>query len=150
MSFILSDFRHYKLFDKKCMTYIVHPVLSLENKWNHKVDRIFCKPTLCLTVYKTHILVLSNAGHYNMIKHLHLWATFVKCEKKLCIHSQFIFPANFRSLTNCIFQFKFRLLLSGLLNRTIDSDIKVWNHVLFTLASDHDEQKTKPSYKIFR
>jgi hypothetical protein len=30
------------------------------------------------------------------------------------------------------------------------SDIKVLNHVLLTLASDHDEQKTKPTHKIFR
>jgi hypothetical protein len=32
---------------------------------------------------------------------------------------------------------------SGLLNRTIDSDIKVLNHVLLTLASAHDKQKSK-------
>ena len=58
----------------------------------------------------------------------------------------FIYPENFRSLTDHIFQFKFWLWLSGLLNCTIDSDIKVLNHTLLTLASDHDEQKTKPSY----
>jgi hypothetical protein len=34
-----------------------------------------------------------------------------------------------------IFEFKFRLWLSDLLNRAIDSDIKVLNHVLLTLAS---------------
>jgi hypothetical protein len=33
--------------------------------------------------------------------------------------------------------------LSGLLNHTIDSDMKVLNHLLLTLASDHDEQKNK-------
>jgi hypothetical protein len=45
-------------------------------------------------------------------------------------------------------KFNIRLWLSGLLNCTIDSDIKVLNHILLMLASDHDEQKTKPSYKI--
>jgi hypothetical protein len=44
-----------------------------------------------------------------------------------------------------IFQFKFRHWLSGILKRKIDSDIKVLNHILLKLASDHDEQKTKPS-----
>jgi hypothetical protein len=34
-------------------------------------------------------------------------------------------------------------IFSGLLNRTIDSDIKVLNHVLLTLANDHDKQKSK-------
>ena len=50
------------------------------------------------------------------------------------------FPDHFHSLTNNIFQFKFRLLLSGLLNHTIESDIKVLNHILLTFASDHSEQ----------
>jgi hypothetical protein len=36
----------------------------------------------------------------------------------------------------------------SLLNRTIDSDIKVLDHILLTLASDHDEQKAKPYYKL--
>jgi hypothetical protein len=57
---------------------------------------------------------------------------------------EFIYPENFQSLTNHIFQFNFRLWLSGHLNRTINSDI---NHVLLTFASDHNVQKTKP-YKI--
>ena len=56
---------------------------------------------------------------------------------------------HFCSLTNRIFQFKFWCWLSSPLKCTIDSDIKVLNHVFLTLASDHDEQKTKPSYKIF-
>jgi hypothetical protein len=37
------------------------------------------------------------------------------------------FPEHFHSLTNIIFQFKFRLWLSYLLNRAIDSDIKILN-----------------------
>ena len=41
----------------------------------------------------------------------------------------------FHSVTDIVFQFKFRLWLSDLLNRAIDSDIKVLNHVLLTLAS---------------
>jgi hypothetical protein len=45
--------------------------------------------------------------------------------------------------TDHIFYFKNLLCFSGLLNRTIDSDIKVLNHVLITLASDHDKQKSK-------
>ena len=45
------------------------------------------------------------------------------------------FPEHFHSFTDIIFQFKFRLWLSDLLNRAIDSDIKVLNHVLLTLAS---------------
>ena len=60
-----------------------------------------------------------------------------------------IFSEHFRSLTDHIFQFKFWRWISGLLNRTIDSDIKVLNHVLLTLASDHDKQKTKPNTKFF-
>jgi hypothetical protein len=47
-----------------------------------------------------------------------------------------------------IFQVKFRRWLSGLLNHTLDSDIKVLNHVLLALASDHDKQKTKPNTKF--
>jgi hypothetical protein len=56
-----------------------------------------------------------------------------------------IFPEHFYSLTDCIFQVKFRRWLSGLLNHTLDSDIKVLNHVLLALASDHDKQKSKPN-----
>ena len=37
------------------------------------------------------------------------------------------FPEHFHSFTNIIFQFKFRLWLSDLLNCAIDSDIKVLN-----------------------
>ena len=37
------------------------------------------------------------------------------------------FPEHFHSFTDIIFQFKFRLWLSDLLNRAIDSDIKVLN-----------------------
>jgi hypothetical protein len=64
------------------------------------------------------------------------------------LDGEFIYPEKFRSLTDHILKFKFRLWLSGLLYCTIDSDIKVLNHVLLKLASDHDEQKTKPFYKI--
>ena len=35
---------------------------------------------------------------------------------------EFIYPENFRSLTDHIFQFNFQLWLSGLLNCTIDAD----------------------------
>ena len=45
------------------------------------------------------------------------------------------FPEHFHSFTDIIFQFKFRLWLSDLLNHAINSDIKVLNHVLLTLAS---------------
>ena len=38
---------------------------------------------------------------------------------------EFIYPEIFCSLSDCIFQFKFQLQLSGLLNRSIDSDIKI-------------------------
>ena len=62
--------------------------------------------------------------------------------------SEFIYSEKFRSLTKRIFEFKFQFWLSSLLNRTIDSDIKVLNHILLTLGSDYDEQKTKPFYKI--
>jgi hypothetical protein len=37
------------------------------------------------------------------------------------------FPEHFHSFTDIIFQFKFRFWLSDLLNRAIDSDIKVLN-----------------------
>jgi hypothetical protein len=37
------------------------------------------------------------------------------------------FPEHFHSFTHIIFQFKFRLWLCDLLNRSIDSDIKVLN-----------------------
>ena len=57
-----------------------------------------------------------------------------------------IFPVHFCSLTDRIFQFKFRRWLSGLLNCTIDSDIHILNHILLMLLSDHDEQKTKHSH----
>ena len=60
-----------------------------------------------------------------------------------------IFPEHFRFLTDPIFQFKFRCWLSGLLKRTIDLDIKVLNHILLTLASDHDYLKTKPWIQYF-
>ena len=61
-----------------------------------------------------------------------------------------IFSEHFHSITDRIFHFKIHLWFSGLLNRTIDSDIKVLNHVLLTLASDHDKQKSKTLHtKIF-
>jgi hypothetical protein len=86
-------------------------------------------------------------------KHSHLRVTFVKCEYKFCIDSQtasLIFPEHFLSLTDRIFQFKFRHWLSGHLKRTIDSDIKVLNHILLSHASDHDEQKkTKKHHTKF-
>ena len=43
------------------------------------------------------------------------------------------------------FQFKFWLGLSGLLKHTIDSGIKVLNHILLTIARDHNTQKIKLS-----
>ena len=51
-----------------------------------------------------------------------------------------LYPKDFHSLTDRIFLFNFRLWLSGPLYRTIDS---VLNHILLTLASDHDEQKNQ-------
>ena len=45
------------------------------------------------------------------------------------------FPEHFHSFTDIIFQFKFQLWLSDLLNRAVDSDKKVLNHVYLTLAS---------------
>ena len=56
---------------------------------------------------------------------------------------ELIFSEHFHSITDHIFHFKSRLWFSGLWNRTIDSDIKVLNHVLLMLASDLDKQKSK-------
>jgi hypothetical protein len=53
--------------------------------------------------------------------HSHLLVTFVKCEQKFCIDSQ----------TASLY------IRKSLLNRTIDSDIKVLDHILLTLASNH-------------
>jgi hypothetical protein len=86
------------------------------------------------------------SGLYNATKTLA--SCFCKMQIKILYWSpdgELIFPEHFRSLTDRIFQFKFLLWLSGLLNCTIDSDITVLNHILWMLASDHDEQKTKPS-----
>jgi hypothetical protein len=41
------------------------------------------------------------------------------------------------------------MLIIQSLKCTIDWDIKVLNHILLTLASDHDEQKTKPWIQYF-
>jgi hypothetical protein len=84
------------------------------------------------------------------VKYLYL---FVHCDVQhilRCVFALFFFVDNFRSLTNNTFQYKFHLWLSGLLNRTIEPDIRVLNHILLTLGSDHDEQKTKHAYKFFR
>ena len=89
---------------------------------------------------------------YNTTKTLAFASYFCEMRVKILywlLDGELKFPDHFRSLTDNIFQYKFRLWLSGLLNRTIESDLKVLNHVLLALASDHDEQKTKPAYKIF-
>ena len=54
-----------------------------------------------------------------------------------------IFLEHFHSITDCNFHFKIRFSFSGLLNCTIDSNIKVLNHVHLTLANDHDTQKSE-------
>ena len=59
------------------------------------------------------------------------------------------FPEHFRSLIDRIFQFKFRLWLSGLLNCTIDSDIKVLNHILFNANKWPWWAKNKTCIQIF-
>ena len=90
-------------------------------------------------------------GLYTVTKTLTFASYFCKMRVKILYWSpdgEFIYLENFPPLTDHIFQFNFRFWLSGLLNRLIDSDIKVLNYVLLTLASDHDEQKLKPSYKI--
>ena len=89
-------------------------------------------------------LTLWSSGLYNATKTLY----FCKMRVKIVYwwpDGELIFPEHFRSLIDRIFQFKFRHWLSGILKRKIDSDIKVLNHILLKLASDHDEQKTKPS-----
>ena len=76
---------------------------------------------------------------YNATKTLAFSSYFCKMRVKIPYWQpagELIFPENFHSLTYIFFQFKFWLWLSDLLNRTIDSDIKVLNHILLTLASD--------------
>jgi hypothetical protein len=53
--------------------------------------------------------------------------------------SELIFSKHFHSITDHIFHFKIWLWFSGLLNRKIDSDIKVLNHILLMLAKPAPE-----------
>jgi hypothetical protein len=76
-------------------------------------------------------------GFYNAIKTLAFASYFCKMRVKFLYWSptgELIFSEYFHSITERIFHFKIRLWFSGLLNHTIDSDIKVLNHVLLTLA----------------
>jgi hypothetical protein len=61
---------------------------------------------------------------------------------------ELIFLEHFHSITDLIFLYKIRPWFSSLLNRIIDSDIKVLNHILLALASDHDKQKSKNMHKF--
>jgi hypothetical protein len=54
------------------------------------------------------------------------------------------FPEHFHFFTDVIFQFKFRLWLSDLLNRAIDSDMKVLNHLLLTLGAHRSGHLNSP------
>ena len=104
---------------------------------------------ICLgfTIFCTKNNKECTTGLYTATKTL----AFVSKNSVLIARSQvYIYLKKFCYLINHIFQFNFQLRLSGLLNRTIDSDIKVLNHVLLMLTSDQDEQITKPSYKILR
>ena len=81
-----------------------------------------------------------------MTKTLAFASYFCKIRVKVLYWSpddELILLEYFHSITDRIFHFKIRLWFSSLLNRTIDSDIKVLNHVLLTLASDHNKQKSK-------
>ena len=62
---------------------------------------------------------------------------------------ELIFSEHFHSITDRFFHFKIRLWFSDLLDRTIDSDIKVLNRILLMLASDHDQQKSKTCIQNF-
>jgi hypothetical protein len=72
-------------------------------------------------------------GFYNAIKTLAFASYFCKMRVKILYWlptGELIFSEQFHSITDRIFHFKIRLWFSGLLNHTIDSDIKVLNHVL--------------------
>ena len=89
-------------------------------------------------------------GLCNATKTLEFASYFCKMRIKILYCSpdgESIFLEHFHSITDRIFHFK--IWFSGLLNRTIDADIKVLNHVLLTLASDHDKQKSKTSIQNF-
>ena len=78
---------------------------------------------------KIPILIYNRVGTglYTANKTLAFASYFCKMRVKILYWSpdgKLIYPENFRSLTNHIFQFNFQLWLSGLLNCTIDSDIK--------------------------
>ena len=66
---------------------------------------------------------------------------------------ELIYPENFHSLIDHIFQFNFRLWLFGLLNCTIDSDIKSFKSHTFIACKWpwwEKKKKKKHSYKINR
>ena len=91
-------------------------------------------------------------GFYNVIKTLAFASYFCKMRVKILYWlptGELIFSEHFHSITDHIFHFKIRLWFSGLLNHTIDSDIKVLNHMLLTLASDHNQQKSKTFLQNF-
>ena len=72
-----------------------------------------------------------NTGLYTTTKTLTFASYFCKMWVNILYWSpdgEFIYVENFLSLTDHIFQFSFRLWLSGLLNRTIDSDKSFQSH----------------------
>ena len=90
--------------------------------------------------------IYHSSGLYNATKTLAFASYFCKMRVEILYWSpdgELVFSEHFHSIADRIFHFNFRLWFSGLLNRTIDSDIKVLNHILLTLASDHDKQKSK-------
>ena len=95
--------------------------------------------------------VVIAAGFYNATKTLAFASYFCKMRVKNLYWSpdgELIFSKHFHSITDRIFHFKIQLWFSSLLNRTIDSDIKVLNHLLLMLASDH-KQKSKTFIQNF-
>ena len=94
----------------------------------------------------------SYAGLYNVTKTLAFASYFCKMRVQILYWSpdgELIFLEHFHSITDHIFHFKIWLWFSDLLNCTIDSDIKVLNHIRLTLTSDNDKQKSKTFIQNF-
>jgi hypothetical protein len=119
--------------------------LTVMSWFNRVIIKQWC---YYLTVLSLH----SDAGLYNATKTLAFASYFCKMWVQILYWSpdgKLIFSEHFHSITDRIFHFKIWLWFSSPLNHTIDSDINVLNHVLLTLASDHDKRKSKTFIQNF-
>jgi hypothetical protein len=105
-----------------CLVFILEKI----NMWRNKMSILY----VCMqhNPVWNHSGLMSLTGLYNVTK------LFCKMWVKILYWSpdgELIFSEHFHSITDRIFQLKIRFWFSRLLNRTIDSDIKVLNHVFF-------------------